>query len=249
MISGMREQTSSKRAGQTSGTGGGASRTTPHRRARQDRGLETRDRLVEAALDVFGRRGFEGASTREIAKAAGANLAAIVYHFGSKDALYLAVAEHVVASIRARVGPAIALIQSQVDQLDPAAARMMVAQLLGTMVDVIVGNPEAERWARFMIREQLDPTAAFEVIYGFMGEAHALVARMVGIATAGDPESANVKIRAFTVIGQGLVFRIAQTMVLRRLGRDGLGPAEREEIKKVLRENVAAILSGGADDR
>ena len=49
-----------------------------YRRAQRDRGAETRAQLIEAALDVFGRRGFEGASTREIAKAAGANLAAIV---------------------------------------------------------------------------------------------------------------------------------------------------------------------------
>src|SRR5690242_3694147 len=58
-----------------------------YRRARRDRGAETRERLVEAALDVFGRFGFEGATTRQIAKEAKANLAAIVYHFGSKEAL------------------------------------------------------------------------------------------------------------------------------------------------------------------
>src|SRR4051812_37372769 len=62
-----------------------------------DRGAETRARLIAAALEVFGHKGFDGASTREIADAAGANLAAIVYHFGSKEALYHAVAEDVVA--------------------------------------------------------------------------------------------------------------------------------------------------------
>ena len=60
-----------------------------YRRARHDRGAETRQRLVEAALDVFGRYGFEGATTRQIAREAKANLAAIVYHFGSKEALHL----------------------------------------------------------------------------------------------------------------------------------------------------------------
>src|SRR5258708_579996 len=76
----------------------------PAARARRDRGADTRALLIDAALDVFGRLGYEGASTRMIAKAAGANLAAIVYHFGGKEALYLAVAEHVAHSIFGQVG-------------------------------------------------------------------------------------------------------------------------------------------------
>ncbi|HEX6141368.1 MAG TPA: TetR family transcriptional regulator, partial [Geminicoccaceae bacterium] len=55
-------------------------------RARGERGEATRERLLLAAIDVFGRRGFE-ASTRELAGAAGVNLAAIPYHFGSKHGL------------------------------------------------------------------------------------------------------------------------------------------------------------------
>ncbi len=39
-------------------------------------------RLIRAALNAFGRQGFEAASTRAIAGAAGANLAALPYHFG-----------------------------------------------------------------------------------------------------------------------------------------------------------------------
>lgn len=216
-----------------------------YQRARQDRGVETRERLVQAALDVFGRRGFEGASTREIAKAAKANLAAIVYHFGSKDALYQAVAEYIVGRIGAAIGGRLAAIQAELDRLDAAAARQVIVGLLGNFVDVIIGNPEAERWARFILREMLDPSEAFETIYGFTGTAHGVATRLVAIATGGSPEDDAVKIRAFTLLGQGLIFRIAQNVVLRRLGRDRLGPAEREEIKRVLAENIGAILGGG----
>ena len=57
----------------------------------------TRAALVAAGLDLFGRRGFEATSTREIAAAAGVNLAAIAYHFGSKDGLRLACADFIAA--------------------------------------------------------------------------------------------------------------------------------------------------------
>jgi AcrR family transcriptional regulator len=53
---------------------------------------ETRDRLIDAAGPVFAERGYRGATMREIAERAGANLAAAHYHFGSKQALYREVA-------------------------------------------------------------------------------------------------------------------------------------------------------------
>lgn len=55
---------------------------------------ETRMRLIEAAGEIFSCKGYQAATVREITKAAKANLAAIHYHFGSKDRLYQAVLEH-----------------------------------------------------------------------------------------------------------------------------------------------------------
>jgi len=52
---------------------------------------DRRRQLIEVALDVFSRHGFNGTTTREIAAAAGVNNALIFHHFPSKDALYTAV--------------------------------------------------------------------------------------------------------------------------------------------------------------
>ena len=51
----------------------------------------TRDRLLHAAGEEFARVGFRSASVRSICDAAGANVSAVKYHFGSKEELYLAV--------------------------------------------------------------------------------------------------------------------------------------------------------------
>src|SRR5947208_6787622 len=53
----------------------------------------TRTALVEAAADVFAKRGFDGASLEEIAEAAGFSRGAIYSNFGSKEDLMLAVVE------------------------------------------------------------------------------------------------------------------------------------------------------------
>ena len=53
-------------------------------------GARVRARLLEAAGEVFATKGFEGATSREICLRAGVNLAAVNYHFGGVEALYLA---------------------------------------------------------------------------------------------------------------------------------------------------------------
>ncbi len=62
----------------------------PARSTRSD-GEQSRERLLHAALSLFAHQGFAKTSTREIAEAAGTNLAAIKYYFGDKAGLYRAV--------------------------------------------------------------------------------------------------------------------------------------------------------------
>ena len=213
-----------------------------YRRAVRDRGGETRERLIAAALDVFGRLGFEGATTRQIAKEAGANLAAIVYHFGSKEALHVAVAEHIVARIGALVGPTLAEARAPQAAATPAAARATLLRVIETYAEVILGEAEAERWARFIVREQMQPTAAFDVIYGFMGGSHGLGARLVATVIGGDAGDETVKLRVFTMMGQIMVFRVAQALVLRGMGWTAVGKKERDAIKQLVVAQINAIL-------
>ncbi len=55
---------------------------------------ETRLRILTAARQIVGQRGKRGATTREIADRAGVNEATLFRHFGNKDALIMAVAQH-----------------------------------------------------------------------------------------------------------------------------------------------------------
>jgi AcrR family transcriptional regulator len=219
----------------------GKVRRTPTPRARRDRGADTRAQLIDAALDAFGQAGFQGASTREIAKAANANIAAIVYHFGGKEGLHLAVAEYIAQSIGAKLGPTIAAIASPGATATPVAARAMLHTLISTFADVILGTAEAERWARFIVREQMQPTAAFDVIYRFLGNAVTNASRLFA-AALDRPDDTALRVRVFTFMGQVLVFRVAQAVVLRRLEWSAVGDAERALIKRIVLENLDTII-------
>jgi AcrR family transcriptional regulator len=214
-----------------------------YRRAQRDRGAETRAQLIEAALDVFGRRGFEGASTREIAKAAGANLAAIVYHFGSKEALYIAVAEHIVTGINSRVGAVLA--EAAEAPATPEAARGMLHRLVATYVEVLLDSAEAERWSRFLVREQMQPSSAFEIIFRLMGGSVSIANRLLAVAIGGDPMDEEIRVRSFAIFGQVMVFRVAHALVVRHMGWPSIGKRERDEIRRVVEIQLDAILDAG----
>ena len=220
------------------------SRPTPHQKARRDRGEETREQLIMAGLEVFGRVGFEGASTREIARAAGVNLAAIVYHFGGKEQLYLAIAEYIAGCILERIAP---VAMGGPAPTDPAAARTRLFALIHTFVDIILGEDEAEQWARFILREQLQPTSAFDLIYGFMGNMIDVVTALLATATSRPEDDETIRLRVITVVGQVLVFRMANALVLRRMAWNGIGESERGKIKRVVVENLTRILDSEAE--
>lgn len=58
---------------------------------KQERAIRTRSKLLKAAVEVFAESGFDGCSIRQIGKRAGLNHQKIIYHFGTKEDLFLAV--------------------------------------------------------------------------------------------------------------------------------------------------------------
>ncbi|MEJ8571117.1 CerR family C-terminal domain-containing protein [Microbaculum marinum] len=209
---------------------------------------ETRRRLIGAALDAFGRYGFDGASTRRIASEAGVNLAAIPYHFGGKDGLHRAVAQHIVDEVKGRLGPLVDTISAalQSGEVDAEKARVMLHAMVGQAAEVLLGHPEAQRWAPFILREQMDPSPTFDVIYdGFMGRAHILVTGLLARATGRSEEDPETIARAFALLGQLVIFRMGRAIIERRLGWTGYGPTEIETVKSILQDTVTAIMAEG----
>ena len=76
------------------------------RRARPA-GLETRERILAAALEIFSERGFDGTTTRDIAARAAVNLGLIKYYFDSKEKLWKAAVDRASERLRSEIGAAI----------------------------------------------------------------------------------------------------------------------------------------------
>lgn len=206
---------------------------------------ETKRRLVEAGLVLFGRAGLDAVSTRQLADAAGVNLNAIQYHFGGKEEVYLAVASHIVESTGLAIRSAAQTIAANAENLEPANAARQVGKILSTVVAVIFGTPDASTRGAFMLREQMQPGRAFDIIYkGYVEAVHlaisTLCARARGLA-ADDPEAI---IQAHAMFGQALAFGVARDTLARRLGRTQLGREDLAAIGPVLERSAYFALVG-----
>jgi len=204
------------------------------------------ERLLETAIDHFGRFGFEGASTRHIAQASGTAMSSITYHFGGKQGLYLAAADHIAKCLSERHKPALEGLG-----LDATADAAITAEqaterllfMLDTLADTML-HPDSESWARFIVREQQEPTEAFERLY--RGAMHMLLEGALRLMALVRPDMTERELRAQAALflGMTLVMRTARASVTRVLGVETISPDEAALLHAQLRKSALSILKG-----
>lgn len=107
-------------------------------------GVDRREQILEAALDVFAEEGFEGATTKEIAARADVTHGLIYFYFPSKDDLFNAAFEH-----QARSDFALLDFSDERDSSD--APGLVLRRIVGRLVTVL-GAPRSMRIMRMMMR-------------------------------------------------------------------------------------------------
>ncbi|MBI1815028.1 MAG: TetR/AcrR family transcriptional regulator [Deltaproteobacteria bacterium] len=112
----------------------------------------TKARILSAAEQVFASKGFEGASTREIAAQAGVNISSLHYHWESKETLYFAVFQNIYDRI-------VELVRTSIPAhiADPAASRTVVDTAMGRLFDFFADNPNIPK---LMVRRLLESDAS-----------------------------------------------------------------------------------------
>lgn len=197
----------------------------------------TRQRLLDAALVLFGREGFDAVSTRALAAAADANQAAIPYHFGSKEGLYCAVAHRIVDNMQASMGGLLADIRAHhaAGVTNLRQARTDVAALLLALLQKIVQGSNRYEVGYFIMREQMQPTAAMDILYDDMLEPmHELLGQLVAALRGQPATAAEIIIEVQVLYGQAVVFGAHRTTLRRRLGTTNTHKQNLERAKAVV---------------
>jgi TetR/AcrR family transcriptional regulator, regulator of cefoperazone and chloramphenicol sensitivity len=181
------------------------------------RGSVTRDKLLQAGLSLFGKRGFDGVSARELAAQAGTPVSAVTYHFATMEALYIAVIQQMVGQMDARLAPEVRLIQTALigQQISPQVAVERITQHLVQEIVCCQDHPE---WPMMIIREHMLPGPAYELIYNnVMLRTHGLLCQLFALIRGGKPTDEAIELAAFAHIGQIIFFKIGAETIKRRM--------------------------------
>ncbi|MCE9637493.1 MAG: CerR family C-terminal domain-containing protein [Planctomycetes bacterium] len=213
-------------------------RSTPPPSTPEDAG--TRERLLEAAAKTIAERGFRDATVREICARAGANVAAVSYHFGSKDDLEVEAVRWACSRMPDApwfTGP------PATDPLDNlrAAIRALAVGILG----------RHEQWqTQLMLRAMGEPNAALDVVVREMIEPRVAALEQAIAPFLPDADARTRRLTAISIVSQLVYHRVAAPVALRLLGEREYGDRLVDEIvAHVVRFTCRSLEAAGKEPR
>jgi AcrR family transcriptional regulator len=181
---------------------------------------ETRERIVRAAGEVFGRHGFDGTTIRQITRRAGVNVAAVNYHFRDKGELYLRVLR----------------------EAKCLASELAVAEFRGGPEEQLRGfiftfvrrllDPARPPWhVQVITQEMMRPTPALDLLVREMTEPiFRQVRDLVGAVAGKRLSHSELDLLASSILGQCLFYVRSKPIIERLAPELSRGPSRIERI-------------------
>jgi len=196
---------------------------------------ETRQRLLEAALEVFAELGYRNATFREICRRAQANNAAVNYHFRDKENLYLEVLERELHTVTdSGLLDAIARLEAPPE----ARLRAFIRQLLKGLL----GETRPTRLLKLMSNEMIEPTPGIELMVRLgCHPLYDLLRSIIADLMGADADPRTVERCMQSVMAQCMGYHHGRPLLARIYGYDEYDDALIEEIT----EHIARFSLGG----
>jgi TetR/AcrR family transcriptional regulator, regulator of cefoperazone and chloramphenicol sensitivity len=176
----------------------------------------TRERIIDAAGEIFAERGFDSTTVRDICQAAGANIAAVNYYFGDKQRLYV---EAVMRAHRWRMQQAVLP-----DWSADTTAEEKLTDFITTFIRRVRTGPEGTWHTRLMMREIASPTeACAEVVQSSIRPQFEVLIGILRELLPDVTDEQKLHLMAFSIVGQCLFYHLADPIVRNLLGPDEYG--------------------------
>jgi AcrR family transcriptional regulator len=172
----------------------------------------TKERLLRSACEVFSERGYADATVAEICDRAGANIAAVNYHFSDKRGLYDAVWRHGLERIFVEIP-----FTAAGDRDAPPPERLK--DFVATMLRRMAIDHSVAFFPRLMAREMLEPTSAHEAIIEEISRKQAQQVKDIICELTGDMSDAPRVERCFvSLLSQCVIFNFNRALREREFG-------------------------------
>lgn len=203
----------------------------------------TRQRILEAAGEIFAENGFRQTTIRQISGKADVNIAAINYYFQSKDNLYL-------ETLRCWKDIAFEKYPRELGTSEDDPPEKRLEGFIRSFVFRILDTGIESRFGRLMAREFTEPTAALDLIVEEMARPmFHLISSIVGRIIGKDPADDTVLYCCASIVGQCLYFLYARPVLNRLIGDDRVSSMNMEDIAGHICRFSLAALSATKEDR
>jgi TetR/AcrR family transcriptional regulator, regulator of cefoperazone and chloramphenicol sensitivity len=208
------------------------------------RGERVRARILAAAAELFANEGYEAASTRRIAAAAGVNAPALQYYFGGKASLHIACGRQCCDWFEDGLHAELSYAKTVVAARDGRAAHVALRRLLMAMLAHAQSDRQAALWNRFLGRLQYDSNgpAVAAVSERMLQSLFKVCAELAALTQGRTTAKAQDRLVAMVLIALPAAFISAHGGALWR-ARGGLSAsAVKAMVRQMFSDQVSAAL-------
>jgi TetR/AcrR family transcriptional regulator, regulator of cefoperazone and chloramphenicol sensitivity len=220
-------------------------RTSP-RPSRMKARKDTSALLIESGIVLFGARGYDGVTTRELAHGARTNISSIKYHFGGKEELYRAVLQEIIHEIKELVGPLLLALRNGVAEANgnQDVLTRLARQFAEGWCRAALGDPRTQKRIPPIVRELIQPSRHFKVIYnGFFRVLYEVLGELLAAAHGQTAVDQQLQIRTHIIMNVVWGFIYTESLLWHQMGWKGYNRNRIEAIVPVLSD--AFVLSIG----
>lgn len=200
----------------------------------------TRQRVLESACEIFAQKGYRDATVAEICDMAGANIAAVNYHFGDKETLYAEALRHAYCSAAARY---------PIDGgLPPdASPQQRLRAHVGAHLRRTFSDDESSYFPKIVVKEMAEPTDGLravvrEVLQPHREHMYGLLRKLLGE----EADERTVRLCVFSIISQCYFFGFNTAVRQRHLGT---GRMTEERLQELIDHITEFCLAGVSQTR
>lgn len=202
----------------------------------------TRDRLLDEAEDLFAQRGYHAVSVREITKAAAVNLAAVNYHFGNKQNLYLEV-------FRSRWMPRASRIQQSfrhsLKHNGSPTPDVVIQSFARAFLEGPMSADERRRHLKLISGELAQPTDAFDlVVEQVFRPLFGNLLEDMRKAMPGAMDEKQMVLNIFSILSMVLYFNFARPLIAQFVGGRHIDDLETRLVDHIVKFSLHGIDIG-----
>ena len=204
----------------------------------------SKERILQEAEALFAERGFYAVTIREITKAARCKLAAVNYHFGNKQNLYMEVFR---CLWKPRAKRILARFESVLAQRE-LTLQGIVHAVAEAFIKGPLSDDERLRHFQLMVREMARPTEAFEMVIGdVIGPFQRKLAELIRPFMAREMGQVALLLYIQSIISMVIHFNFARNPVMRITGMEYDAQFKDELVDHVVQFSLSGLNGVGRE--